>query len=148
MSKLISYADYPIKDSYYITPATLSTGWMPGQLMSFDSTGQFVQLSSGSNPVFFAMDSTTELATPPSGSLVTTYYGPGSKFVIDHSAEVAAGSATRAYESDVESTSTNAILRASTNSKITTTGTGSIVGLLYQIPSAANNYGAGVLSRI
>jgi hypothetical protein len=148
LSKIIPYALYPIKDSYYVSPQAVTAGWMPGQLMSWDPTGQFVQLSSGSNPAFFVMDNTTELATPPSGSLVTVLYGPGSKFVIDHSYEVSINSATRAYESDVESASTNALLRVSANSKITTAGTGSIVGLLYQIPNSANNYGAGVSSRI
>ena len=148
MSKIIPYADYPIKDSNYVTPASISTGWLPGQVMNFDSTGQFVQLCAGANPLFFAMDAPTELASPPSGSLVTVLFGGGVKFVIDHSAEVAASSATRAYESDVESAPMNSGLKVSANSKLTTAGTGSVVGVMYVIPSAANNYQLGVISRI
>jgi hypothetical protein len=148
MSKIIPYAQYPHKDSYYVTAASITTGWLPGQIMNFNSTGQQVQLCGGTNPLFFAMDATTELAAPPSGSLVTVLSGFDTKFVIDHSAEVAAGSATRAYETVVESASMNAPLYCSANSKITTVSSGSVIGVLYQIPAADNNYSAGVISRI
>ena len=133
------------KDSFFVTPATIATGWIAGQLFKLNTTGDYAQLSTGNgNAVFVALDGPTELAAPPTGSIVTGMYGAGTRFVIDHTPEVIAGNANRAYESDVESAAVNSYLYGSANGKWTSTGgissSGSVLGQLLQIPSASNNY--------
>ncbi len=146
MSKIIPL-HVPYKDTWYVASATVTTGWKPGQAGKLDSTGQFAVLAVADATMFIMMDDPTELSSPPTGSLVTGFYGSGSKFIIDHSAEVAAGDATRAYESDVTSAAMNADLYISVNSKWTSIATGSVKGKMYQLPTANNNYGLGVLLR-
>jgi len=146
MSKIIPL-HMPYKDTWPVADATVATGWMSGQAGKLDSTGQFAELGIADATMFILMDSPTELATPPTGSLVTGFYGSGTKFIIDHSAEVAASSADRAYEADVASAAPNADLYVSANSKWTTVSTGSVKGKLYQVPTVDNNYGLGILLR-
>lgn len=136
-----------VKDSYPVAAATITTGWKPGQAFKFNTTGDAVILAAGDATMFIGIDASTEVTTSPTGSLVTAIYGAGTKFVIDHSAEVLASDATRAYESDVPSAALNADLYISTDSKWSTTATGSVKGKLYQIPTAANSYGMGVILR-
>ena len=131
------------KDSFFVTAATITTGWLAGQLFKLNPTGDYTLLAANNEQaVFVAIDGPTELSAPPTGSLVTGMYGAGTRFVIDHTPEVAASSASRAYESDVESASTNAYLYGSLNGKWTTTNptSGSILGQLLQVPGADNNY--------
>jgi hypothetical protein len=146
MSKIIPL-HAPYKDTWPVGAAAISTGWMPGQAGKLNSTGDSAILAVADATMFILMDATTELSAPPTGSLVTGFYGSGSKFLVDHSAEVAASSNARAYESDVESAPYNADLYISANSKWTSTATGSVKGKLYQIPTLANNYNVGIILR-
>jgi hypothetical protein len=146
MSKIIPL-QIQWKDTFPISQATINTGWIPGQAFAYDSTGQYAQLATGDDTIAIAMDPTNSLSSPPSGSLLTGFYGSGSKFIIDHSAEVAAASATRAYETDVLSASENANLFISGNAKWTTVGTGSVKGKLFQIPTSTNSYSVGIILR-
>lgn len=146
MSKVILY-HAPVKDYFPIAAATINAGWMPGQAFKFKSTGDYVELAVTDDTMFIGIDDDDELSAPPSGSLVTVIYGAGARFVIDHSEEVAASNAARAYASGVESAALNANLYINDASKWTVSATGSVKGKLYQIPSASNNYGLGVLLR-
>lgn len=142
MSK-INIKHAAVKDSFFVTVATVTTSWTAGQLFKLNTTGDYAALAnSNASAVFVGIDGPTELSAPPTGSLLTGIFGAGTRFVIDHTPEVTASLATRAYESDVESGSINAYLYGSLNGKWTTTnpGSGSILGQLLQIPSAANNY--------
>lgn len=146
MSKVIVYHAYA-KDTYPVTAATKTTGWLPGQGFAYDSTGDYVAVAVVDNVMMIAIDDDDELSAPPTGSLVTGVYGSGTKILIDHSEEVTAGSSTRAYDSEVESASLNANLYISTTGKWQTTATGSVRGKLWRIPKAANNYQLGVVLR-
>ena len=147
MSKIIRL--YPgNEDTFQVTQATLTTGWLAGQLICLDSTGQYGQLATGDDAIAVALDPKDSLSAPPTGSLLTAFYGHGAKFVIDHSPEIAASSAARAYESDVLSASPNANLYASSNAKWTTVSSGSVRGKLFQVPTALNNYGLGIILRM
>ena len=144
MSKVI-VKHAAIKDTFAVTAATVATGWIPGQIFKLSTTGNEAALAaSNDQAMFVGIDATTELAAPPTGSLLTGIYGSGTRFVIDHSAEVAASSATRAYESDVESLGVNADLYGSANGKWTgefpTSGSASVLGKLMIVPAAGNNY--------
>lgn len=146
MSKVIIYHSFA-KESFPITAATIATGWLPGQAMKLNANGDYAELASVDTAMFIAMDDDDEVVSPPSASLVTGVYGSGTKFVIDHSEEVAANSGTRAYAANVTSASTNQLLYIDTDGKWSTTASGSIKGQVFQVPAASNNYGLGVILR-
>jgi len=148
MSKVIVQRAFA-KDSFYVEQDSIDTGWMPGQAFKLNATGDKAQLGTKDAVVFIGIDDDDELASPPSGSLVTGIYGAGTKFVIDHSEEVEAESADRAYDSSCESAAINALLYIDSASKFTATaGTnGTEKGIMIQKPSAANNYSIGIISR-
>lgn len=100
MSKIIPLHT-PYRDTYPVAAATVTTGWKPGQGAKLDTNGENAVLAIADATLFIMMDASTELSAPPTGSVCTGIYGSGTKFVIDHSEEVAASDATRAYESDV-----------------------------------------------
>ena len=146
MSKVIIYHKQAA-DTFGVAAATITTGWLPGQLGKLDSTGKLMELAVTDETMFLLADDEDELASPPTGSLVTLLYGSGTKVVIDHSEEVAAASATRAYASNVESAIPSQDLYVDSDAKFTTTSTGSVKAKVYQVPSAANSYGLGVILR-
>lgn len=135
----------PFKDSFPVSDALIATGWLPGTAARLNSTGESIEAAVGNETLFYLVDDESEVAAPPSGSIATVVYGSGSKFDIDHSDEVAASDATRAYESDVESANVSAELYVGANSKFTATPTGSVRARMYKKPSAANNYTLGVI---
>jgi len=139
-----------IQETGQVSAATITTGWTAGQFFQ-DNAGGLVSLATAQHAaVYVVQDATTELSAPPTGSLVTLIHGTGTLYV-DHSAEVAASSAVRAYESDVLTASVGAPLYCSANSKWTGTAygsTGSVKGILKQIPSASNNYTIGIVLRM
>lgn len=139
-----------VKESFFLTDEAVAAGWLPGQGFKLDSTGEKALLGTGSNVYFVGIDSPTEIATPPSGSLITGIYGSGTKFIIDHSEEVSAGSATRAYAADVESGAVMDDLYFNDDSKFTTVApsSGSAQAKMYMKPTSANNYSLGVSLRI
>ena len=139
-----------VKDSFFVSAATIATGWKPGQIFTLDTTGKLAQLATTSdNALFVGIDDPTALSAPPTGSLVTGIYGSGSRFIIDHTAEVAAGSAVYAFEPDVLTASVMSDLFCSSNGKWTTNewasgslgASGSVLGKLLQVPAASNSYG-------
>ena len=146
MSKVIIYHKQAA-DTFNVLAATVTTGWLPGQLGTLDSTGNNVDLAVTDETMFVLADDDDELASPPTGSLVTCLYGAGTKLVIDHSEEVAASSATRAYNSTCESAVPNQDLYVDSSAKFTTTSTGSVKAKVFQVPAAANDYGLGVILR-
>lgn len=146
MSKVIIH-HAGAKDSWQVAAATVATGWMPGQAGTLNVTGDSVALAVTDETMFILADDDLELSTPPTGSFVTALYGAGTKIEIDHSAEVAASSATRAYAADVTSAVPSADLYVDSNSKWTSVATGSIKAKLWQVPSAANNYSLGLITR-
>jgi len=149
MSKVIIY-HAGAKDTFAVAAATVATGWLPGQLGTLDSTGKLVELAVTDKTMFVLADDNDELNTPPTGSLVTCVYGAGTKIVIDHSEDVAAGSAVRAYDTvsgNPESGTPGADLYVNSDAKWTTTVTGSVKAKLYQVPAASNNYGLGAILR-
>lgn len=136
-------------DSFPVSAAVVSTGWLPGQCGVLNATGTSIGIASVDNVMGVMIDDDLELSAPPTGSLVTIAYGSGTKILIDHSKEVAAGDATRAYVSDVESMSLAAPnLYINTVGKWTTVATGSVKGVAFQIPVSGNNYTLGVITRI
>lgn len=135
------------KDFHKVAADTISTGWLPGQAMQYNTTGAYVEIANTDGTMFIAGDDDDELVAPPTGSLVTLYYGAGTKLLINHKEEVDASSADRAYESEVESAALNANLYINASGKWQTTSTGSVKAKLWQIPAAANNYELGVILR-
>jgi hypothetical protein len=99
MSKVIIYR-CSAKETYNVARATVVATWMPGQLFTLNTTGEFGQVGSGSNVIGVGQDDDTELSAPPTGSLVTVLYGSGTRVDIDHTTEVLAGNAARAYSTD------------------------------------------------
>ena len=146
MSKVLIYKSNA-KDSFAVASATISTGWMPGQLGTLDTTGKLVELAITDKTMFVLADDPSELNSPPTGSLVTCLYGAGTKIVIDHSEEVADSSADRAYHASVESAVPGNSLYVDASGKWTASATGSVYGKLFQVPAASNNYGLGVITR-
>jgi hypothetical protein len=149
MSKVIIY-HAGAKDTFKVASATVTTGWLPGQTGTLDTTGANVKLAVTDETMFVLADDDDELNTPPTGALVTCVYGAGTKLVIDHSEEVTAGSSTRAYDTvsgNPESGTPGADLYINSDSKWTTTSTGSVKAKLYQVPAASNSYGLGVILR-
>jgi len=146
MSKVVIYQAFA-KDTFPVAAATVTTGWQPGQAFTLNSTGDYAQLAVTDETMFIGVDDDDELSAPPTGSLLTGLYGSGTKFEIDHSEEVAAGSSARAYASAVESASPGADLYIDANGDWTSTSTGSVKGKLYKVPAADNNYTLGVILR-
>jgi hypothetical protein len=144
MSKVI-IKHAAIKDTFPVTAATITTSWKSGQIFTLSSTGEYASLA-GSNDaaMFVAIDGPTELSAPPTGSLLTGIYGSGTRFVIDHSAEVAASSTSYAYEADVPNLAINADLYCSASGKWTgvlpVAGSASVLGKVMSLPTAGNNY--------
>lgn len=135
------------KDYFKVAAATIATGWLPGQCMQYSSTGAYVEIANVDSTMFVAGDDDNELVAPPTGSLVTLYYGAGTKLLINHKYEVDNSIATRAYETEVASAAPNANLYVNNTGKWQTTSTGSVKGKLFQVPAAANNYELGVILR-
>lgn len=146
MSKVIVERSFA-KDTFPVSDAVVAAGWLPGQCFQLNATGTSVEIGVTDNVLFVGIDDDDELASPPTGSLVTGIYGSGTKFFINHSEEVAAGSATRAYNTTLESGALNANLYVDGNGKFTTASTGSVKGKLVQIPDAGNDYTAGIILR-
>uniref|UniRef100_A0A7C3WQN5 Uncharacterized protein n=1 Tax=Dictyoglomus turgidum TaxID=513050 RepID=A0A7C3WQN5_9BACT len=146
MSKVIIYHAFA-KDTFPVSTTVLNSGWMPGQLGTLNSAGTSIKIASTDETMFLLADSPSELNSPPTGSLVTCIYGAGTKVIIDHSQEVQTNSSNRAYESDVENALPGQSLYVSGNGKFTTVVTGSVYGKVFQVPSATNNYGLGVILR-
>jgi hypothetical protein len=148
MSKVVILQSF-VKRSFPVTDATITTGWMPGQGFKLNTTGDYAELGSEENVMFVGADDDDEVASPPSGSLVTGLYGAGTTIVIDHSEEVAASSADRAYAAAVESGAVNDLLYFDSSGKFTTAApaSGSAMGIMFQKPAAANDYGLGVILR-
>lgn len=151
MAKVIVYHAYA-KDTYPVSAAVKTTGWIPGQFGALDTTAESVKLAITDEALFMLIDDDSELSAPPTGSVVTGIYGAGTKVVIDHSAEVAAGTVTAGYlaysKTSVEAAAINADLYVDSAGKLTATATGSVKGKMFQKPSADNNYSLGVIFRI
>jgi len=148
------------KDTFKVTAATITTGWQPGNFFTLSSAGE-ASLASGDNALFMGVDPTTDLSAPPTGSVLTGIYGVGTKVYINHAAEVAASSATRAYALDCESATVGANLWVNSLGRLTVTAsvatglgalasgtTGSVAAKCIQVPAASNDYTLGVLFRI
>jgi len=139
-----------VRDSLPVADATVATGWLPGQAFQYDSTGNYGEIASADGALFVGMDDDLELASPPTGSLVTVLYGAGTTILVDHAAEVAASSSDRCYDTvsgNPESGAYNQNLYLNGVGKWTTTATGSVKGKLTEIPSSANSYTIGVITR-
>jgi hypothetical protein len=138
------------KDSFPVMAATVTSGWLPGTAFSLNSLGYAVQ-AAVDNSMFIAGDDDTEVVAPPSGSLLTCYYGSGTRLEIDHTAEVAAGTVTAAYlaysKTEVEAAIRGQQLYVGTDGKFCTTATGSVKGIVVQVPASSNNYTLGVILR-
>ena len=115
--------------------------------MQYNTTGAYVELAVTDGVIGVAADDDDELSAPPTGSLVTLYYGSGTKLLINHKEEVDASSSDRAYESEVESAAPNANLYISATGTWQTTESGSVKGKLFQVPAAGNNYELGIILR-
>ena len=135
------------KDSFPVADDTVNSGWMPGQAFKLNNTGDAVVLGNVDEVLFIGIDAADELNMPPTGALMTGIYGSGTKFIIDHTEEVEAGSSERAYDASVESASLNANLYIDASGKFTAQATGSVKGKMFQKPTAENNYGLGVILR-
>jgi hypothetical protein len=147
MSKVVIY-HAPNKDSYPASAAVIATGWKPGQLGALNSDGSSIKLAITDETLFVLADDDLELSAPPTGSLCTCLYGSGTKLVIEHSAAEIADT-TRAYSvvGNPESAVMNQDLYVDAVGKFTTASTGSVKAKVWQIPSAANSYGLGVITR-
>lgn len=149
------------KDTFKVTAATITTSWLPGMFFTLNTAGE-ASVAVGDNALFMGVDATTSLSAPPTGSVLTGIYGVGSKVYINHSAEVLAGSAVRAYAPDVAAGGTvgcnlwvnaGGFLSVSASVSGTTAyqigpNTGSVIAKCIQVPAAANDYTLGVLFRI
>ena len=149
MSSVLRKGFFGWEDSYSVSASTITTAWLPGQLFCIDPNDENYAFltTTASGALGVVLDDDDELSAPPSGSKVTILYGTG-KIYINHAEEVAASSATRAYETNVESAKPNWDLYVSTNGKWTTVASGARVGTVCQVPDAANSYELGVLLRI
>ena len=149
MSTVLRKGFFGWEDSFSVSSTTITTTWVPGQLACIDPNNEnnVFLTTTASGAVGVLIDDYDELSAAPSGSKVTVLYGTG-KIYINHKDAVDAGSAVRAYESNVESAKANWDLYVSTSGKWTTVASGSRVGTVFQVPTAANNYELGVLLRI
>lgn len=159
MGKVIIYRSID-KDTYFVSKATIAATWMPGQLFCFNTTGEFAQLASGNNALGVGQCDDLEISAPPTGSVVTVLSGQGTRFDVDHTIEVLAGTAARCYNivspaSSPQSGSINADLYCDGLGQFSLTpvqpaesGSSTVVGKLVKIPSSSNNYTIGVILRI
>lgn len=135
-----------IRETFKVAPGTVVTGWLAGQLFKLDSGGLAV-LGSADSAIFVAVDPSSDLASPPTGSLLTGMHGAAT-LSVSHAPEIAEGIGTRCYESDVESAAIGALLYASGNGKWTTVATGSNKGTLIEVPASGNSRTIGILLRM
>lgn len=191
MSKVIVYRA-AAKDTYPVARATVTSGWVPGNIFCLNTTGEFAQLASGNNAIFIGAEEETDISTFPTGSVVSAIYGSGTRFIIDHSPEVLAGSSSRAYSTDAALTASIYGLAGSSlptlhrnpesgsiNADLYCNGVGQfsllppnlassslpnrgwsiptqssssslqfVVGKMFQVPNADNNYSLGVILRV
>jgi hypothetical protein len=155
MAKVIIYHAVAKDGTFGVSAATITTGWIPGQLGTLDTTGKQVELAITDETMFVLADDDLELSAPPTGSLVTCVYGAGTKLVLDHSSEynagtVAIGSGTQAYKAynyNLESGTPGQDLYVDADGKFTTSSTGSVKAKLFQVPAAANGCSPGVILR-
>jgi len=138
-----------IKETYEVAAATVTTGWKTGQLFGLDASRKAVFSADygADKALCVAIDPSTDLSTPPTGSLITGLHGSATLY-ITHAVEVAKSDSTRVYESDVESGAVGDLLYASANLLWTTSSTGSAKGSLIEVPSAANSYRLGIMLRM
>lgn len=138
------------KDSFPVMASTVTSTWLTGTGFSLNSLGYAVQ-GNVDNIIGIAGDAANEVVAPPSGSLLTLYYGSGTRLEIDHTAEVAAGTVTDAYlaysKTEVEASIRGQLLYLGTAGKWQTTATGSIKGIVAQVPASSNNYTLGLIMR-
>ncbi len=147
MSKVIVLRAFA-KDFKDVTDAVIASGWLPGQCFRFNTTGEYVEIANTNDTMFVSGDDDDELSTPPSGSLLTLYYGSGTKLLINHAEEVAASDASRAYNvAEVEAASPNDDLYVDAVGKWQTSSSGSVKAKVFQVPSSANNYELGLILR-
>lgn len=150
---------------------TVTETFIPGQFfrLSKSTPTEAVLASGGSDAFGFSIDSSTELSTAPSGSLVTLMHG-GGKYFINHADD----SATKAYDTSVENASIGDRLFVGASGKLTSNVVGEITGeasgsvtvtsnpdaavgvislsIIYnpavaqvlQVPAAANDYELGI----
>lgn len=155
MSKVIVYHAGAKDGTFGIESTTYTAGWLPGQLGTLDTTGLKVKVAVTDESMFVMGDAKTEVSAPPTGSLVTCYYGAGTKLVLDHSVEYAAGTvaagagtaAYKAYNYACESAVPGQDLYVDSSGKFTTTATGSVKAKCFQVPAAANGFSLGVILR-
>jgi hypothetical protein len=138
------------KDSFPVMAATVTTGWLPGTAFTLNSLGYALQ-AAVDNTMFIAGDDDLEVVSPPSGSLVTCYYGSGTRLEISHAAEKAAGTVTDAYlaysKTEGEAATRGQQLYIGSAGKWQTTATGSVKGIVVQVPASSNDYTLGVILR-
>lgn len=139
------------EDFLPVTTATVATSWLPGMFFQVDTTNgvNAVLFTNAGNtlPYGVALDSSTELTTPPSASQLTLLHGYAKVLIQGGGTDV-----TNPWNQDVPSATVNTKLYASSSSKWTTVS-GSVtpfplVGTLFQVPTVANAQTMGVLLRI
>ena len=144
------------KQSFNVTSATITTGWYAGQLFRLDSptsqpsyVDEYVELqtTAGGNVMGVALENSADVTSPvfgmsqPSSSKVTLLHGH-SKF------EIVNASATKSYETAVESGHVMESLFCSANGNWTTasgSSTARPVGFITKVPKAGNSYTLGVV---
>jgi hypothetical protein len=140
------------KDSFPVMAATVTAGWLPGTAFTLNNLNYAIPaLVIGDGAMFVAGDDDTEVVSPPSGSLLTCYYGSGTRLEISHAAEKAASTVTAAYlaysKTEVEASVPGASLYFDNGGKWCTSASGSIKGKVVTVPTAANDYTLGVILR-
>ncbi len=132
-----------VKRTYPVADAM--TTWIAGQVVKL-LNGEALLTDNKDLVLGFAMDSPDELASPPTGQLLTVLSGGGTIFYIDHSEEVAAGVGDRAYDANVEAASETEYLWVNSDGKLTTTEDDSKrpIAKVLQVPAADNNWTLGV----
>lgn len=141
------------RDTFPVTAATITTSWLPGQFFALTSTGEYAQIASTAGAyIGVAVDASTEVSAPPTGSLVTVAYGSGTRLQINHAAEVLASSAARVYTAEVPSQAPNSLLYCDAAGKWTYNGngksvTGSIAGVMVGVPAAYNSFTLDVIVK-
>jgi len=144
------------KQSFNVTSATITTGWVAGQLFRLDSPtsqpsyqDEYVELQStpGGNIMGVALENSTDATSPvygmsqPSSSKCTLLHGH-SKF------EIVNGASGACYESTVASAYVMDSLFCSVNGKFTVLSGSSAahpVGFITKVPKAGNSYTLGVV---
>ena len=144
------------KQAFNVSSATVTTGWYAGQLFRLDSPtsqpsyqDEYVELqtTAGGNIMGVAMENSTDVTSAvygmyqPSSSKVTLLHGH-SKF------EIVNASATKCYETGVESAYVMDSLFCSANGKYTVLSGSSAahpVGFITKVPKAGNSYTLGIV---